>query len=314
MPARDELPNYYDILGIPEYASALKIKEAYVALDQKCRYEWDADDPTDNCREEMGAIEEAYLVLSDAAKRRQYDELRLTDQATIHALKAKAAFQMPTDFRAREAIYRQGLEHLRNGRNADAAVCLRKVMQHEKNNPFLLKLTAKAYLAAGQSRLATQVIEKVIELEPDDWDGYLMLGKLREQQKKLLAARRCFRLAYRLNSRNPLVVAEFERGSLVLEKIVIGLRSALRHLAPDPNARSLRLSDGLIRGEMLATLKANRKVRCFFAGFLPDQHARSFRLEDGLITRRMVARAAAVAREKLTPRPSRYTFRYTGVA
>jgi tetratricopeptide (TPR) repeat protein len=185
------------------------------------------------------------------------------------------------------------------------------VIRYEKNNPFLLKLMAKAYQNAGEPGFSVQAIEQAIELEPDDWETHIMHGMLQEQKKKLGSARRSFRLAYRLNPTNPAVIIQFDRGSLVLEKVVLRLKAGLRHVKPDAAAKSFHLSGGPIVKEMLMTWRLDTKLRHFFADCLPDPHARSFRLEDGLITRDLVVRLVEATGEKLKPKPNRFTFRFT---
>jgi len=66
--------DYYKILGVGESGSAKEIKDAY----RKLAFEHHPDRNKDNpdAAEKMKAINEAYAVLSDSAKRRQYDALR----------------------------------------------------------------------------------------------------------------------------------------------------------------------------------------------------------------------------------------------
>ncbi len=69
--------NYYDILGISKSASAEEIKRAY----RKKAHEHHPDKDSGNA-EKFKEINEAYQVLSDSAKRQQYDQYGQTfDQA-----------------------------------------------------------------------------------------------------------------------------------------------------------------------------------------------------------------------------------------
>jgi len=64
---------YYQQLNVPPEASAQEIKEAYRRLAFEYHPDRNADDSS--AAEKMKAINEAYAVLSNAEKRRQYDAL-----------------------------------------------------------------------------------------------------------------------------------------------------------------------------------------------------------------------------------------------
>ena len=67
MPGKD----YYSILGVPKSASAGEIKKAYRKLALKYHPDHNKDDKTAETR--FKEISEAYAVLSDSEKRKQYD-------------------------------------------------------------------------------------------------------------------------------------------------------------------------------------------------------------------------------------------------
>lgn len=66
--------DYYDILGVDEDASSSEIKKAYRSLARKHHPDRNPDDA--NAEERFKEIQEAYSVLSDDEKRRQYDQRR----------------------------------------------------------------------------------------------------------------------------------------------------------------------------------------------------------------------------------------------
>jgi DnaJ-class molecular chaperone len=71
-----EQRDYYDILGVDGNASQPQIKEAYRRLALQYHPDRNKEDPA--AAERMKEINEAYAVISDPSKRRQYDSLRQT--------------------------------------------------------------------------------------------------------------------------------------------------------------------------------------------------------------------------------------------
>ncbi len=66
--------DYYQILGIEKDAEQKRVKEAYRHLAFKYHPDRNQGDP--KASEEMKSVNEAYAVLSDPSKRREYDTLR----------------------------------------------------------------------------------------------------------------------------------------------------------------------------------------------------------------------------------------------
>ncbi|EHH60129.1 Tumorous imaginal discs protein Tid56-like protein [Macaca fascicularis] len=63
--------DYYQILGVPRNASQKEIKKAYYQLAKKYHPDTNQDDP--KAKEKFSQLAEAYEVLSDEVKRKQYD-------------------------------------------------------------------------------------------------------------------------------------------------------------------------------------------------------------------------------------------------
>jgi len=74
--------DYYQILGVKQVADSKQIKEAYRNLAFK--YHPDRNKGNPEASEEMKSINEAYAVLSDPAKRREYDTLRQQFGSSAH--------------------------------------------------------------------------------------------------------------------------------------------------------------------------------------------------------------------------------------
>lgn len=66
--------DYYKVLGVDQTADTRQIKEAYRKMAFKFHPDRNKDNPA--AAEQMKAVNEAYAVLSDAAKRRRYDQMR----------------------------------------------------------------------------------------------------------------------------------------------------------------------------------------------------------------------------------------------
>ncbi len=74
------MKNYYQILEIQYNASFEQIKKAYYRLAKK--YHPDTNDGSNLYRDKLLEIQEAYDVLSDEGKRKQYDSTLPVNQVT----------------------------------------------------------------------------------------------------------------------------------------------------------------------------------------------------------------------------------------
>src|SRR4029077_7841096 len=66
--------DYYSVLGVPASAAQDEIKKAYRKLAAKHHPDKNPNDP--KAAERFKEISEAYQVLGDADKRKQYDQMR----------------------------------------------------------------------------------------------------------------------------------------------------------------------------------------------------------------------------------------------
>lgn len=80
--ARATAKDYYRVLNVPETAGADEIKKAYRKLAK--RYHPDANPDDVGAADRFKEVGEAYAVLSDPEKRRQYDEMRRYGAFSAH--------------------------------------------------------------------------------------------------------------------------------------------------------------------------------------------------------------------------------------
>jgi len=66
----DELPNYYDVIGVSKDATPEEIKKKFRELAKKTH----PDKTKDDSEEEMAELNKAYEVLSDKERREKYDK------------------------------------------------------------------------------------------------------------------------------------------------------------------------------------------------------------------------------------------------
>ena len=71
----DDLPNYYEILGIPRDATQGEIKKKFRELAKKTH----PDKTKEDSEEEMVELNKAYEVLSDEVSRKKYDRYLKVD-------------------------------------------------------------------------------------------------------------------------------------------------------------------------------------------------------------------------------------------
>ena len=275
------IPNHYDTLAVPEYASATAIKEAYQNQYRRLKTLLKESSTVFGIEAEIGELTEAYETLSDPITRPFYD---CQIQNTRSSFTEKSGWTTFDGFAIRpvnelspsEQKYHQGLAFLQADQPERALPCFHKLLKFEQNNPLLLELVGRAYSMTGATTFAVRTMTHAIKIDPDNHRLYFLLGKFFEADKQLGQARKFYKKAYYMNPTDPQAREQYFRGSLVLESV----------------------GSVIFRG-----------VRCF----LPARNMRTFRLEDGLITRDMLRLFKHWLIHLPKPKPASFSFRYTGL-
>ena len=100
--------DYYKLLGVSKEADVAEIKKNYRKLSRQCHPDLNPDNP--EAEEKFKKISEAYSVLSNNEKRRQYDDMRTSGAPP-------PGFHHPGGFPGFESIFEQffGARHPRPG-------------------------------------------------------------------------------------------------------------------------------------------------------------------------------------------------------
>lgn len=106
-----EVKTHYDVLEISQSASLLDVKKAYRRLALK--HHPDRNNGTAESTEKFKEISEAYSILSDASKRRDYDLLLRSPPSTHVSVPSSSAYSSPVGRRTTDA-FRQFDDLFRN--------------------------------------------------------------------------------------------------------------------------------------------------------------------------------------------------------
>ncbi|MBI4727439.1 DnaJ domain-containing protein [candidate division TA06 bacterium] len=183
------IKNYYEILGIAEYASQKEIKKAYLQLAQK--YHPDKSpfngNNADTALGKFVAINEAYHVLSDENKRKEYNE----------KLSAKAGGREHTiNVTQAEMLYNYGLQALKAGKNEKAVEYFQTAIKLNPREPKYYTHLALSVIKTGHHfDKAVEACKKAIDLEIYNAEHYVALGLVHKHYQKFVEAEKHFKEA-----------------------------------------------------------------------------------------------------------------------
>lgn len=139
------MTDYYEVLEVSRKASAETIKGAYRALSKK--YHPDVNN-TQQAVAKMQQVNEAYSVLSDEAKRKEYDA-----KLTVPTATAAKAYSAPCANKAASSAYAAYCNYARQARNAQAQA---KSNTQQSTGSFNSAQTSRQRYGTAQNGYARQ--------------------------------------------------------------------------------------------------------------------------------------------------------------
>jgi len=230
------MATHYEVLGVPETASADEIKRRYRELARR----WHPDVArTPDAAERFKTINEAYRVLSNPTSRAQYDaELKL--QAARRAETRRSA----TDPTASRTTERPRARPSATGRPRDAAGARRP--DSAETSTLISRLLRDAELAMQRLRLyeAERLCRAVLQLDRRNATAHEILGDICSIRGRTDAALSHYTIAVQLDPRNTRLKIKFERTAAAQSRFAQGASSHIRRAAA-PAAQAMALMFGL---------------------------------------------------------------------
>ena len=162
--------SYYTILGVPKNATSKQIRERFLQLARDRHPDRFADEEKEDAEFAFQQITQAYNILHDPTRRRQYDE----DQD----LSSKSPQQDVTAQAAR-VYMRRGIEAFKKKRYQEAATNLEQATQDDGKDPQAWFYLAQVY--AQRTSLLSRALAaaaKACELDPANPEYLKKAGEL----------------------------------------------------------------------------------------------------------------------------------------
>ncbi|MBC1193956.1 DnaJ domain-containing protein [Microcystis aeruginosa BLCCF158] len=194
------MKNYYEILQIPRNASNNQIKVAFRRLARQYHPDYNPNDP--GAVTKFREIEQAYRVLSDKEKRKEYDRSLSPEISTFN--------------RSAEDFYQQGWRYAQE-KNYQLAVAF--YQQAIAINPQFWQAylqRAEVYYHNQQDRQVLSDCRQVLQLKPDCSQAYYYLGLSRQRLGYTQSSLEAYGKAIAIDQNNPQFY--YQRG-LALEEL-----------------------------------------------------------------------------------------------
>ncbi len=181
------MPNFYELLGVSETASASEVRQAYLRLARD-RHPDRFVEPAQKKQAEAAFQEltTAFNTLNNPSARQEYDQARQRPQPRPPAEIASDAHE-------------RGREQLAAGQLEDALQLFRTAVHHAPEEPsYQLALGQALARDPRLAREAVQVLEQVARLRPRDAAAHAELAVVLARQGMRLRAQKALETAQRL--------------------------------------------------------------------------------------------------------------------
>jgi curved DNA-binding protein CbpA len=195
--------DYYQVLQVWPTASDDAIKKAYFNMAKLYHPDVVAQGGERQDGIDFKLINEAYAVLSDPTRRREFDEsLKSQSGAGENAGTVREA-----DKRSAQLAYEQARTAMRHNRYDKGVVLLKSAIKYDPNNPAYQSWYGFA-LGALKTRLheARDACKKALEMEFYNADYHANLGYVYHQAGLTSTAKECFNEALKWDPEHPLAL------------------------------------------------------------------------------------------------------------
>ena len=204
--ARQDFVDYYQVLRIWPTASEDAIKKAYFNLAKLCHPDvvgkGGAESDTTRGGVDFKMVNEAYSVLSDPVKRREYDEV-----FKLHAPRERRSFAKEADRRSAQLAFDQARTAMKHNRYDKAVVLLKSAIKYDPSNAAYHSWYGFS-LGALNTRLheARDACKKAVEMEFYSADYHANLGFVYYQAGLSSTACESFAEALKWDPEHPLAL------------------------------------------------------------------------------------------------------------
>ena len=234
---RQEFIDYYQVLRIWPTASEDAVKKAYFNLAKLFHPDVVGRGNAEGSNTESGVdfklVNEAYAVLSDPVKRREYDEL-----FKQHGPRERRSTAKEADKRSAQLAFEQARTAMKHNRYDKAVVLLKSAIKYDASNAAYHSWYGFS-LAALNTRLheARDACKKAVEMEFYNADFHANLGFVYHQAGLTSTAHESFVEALKWDSEHPLALKYLKAGSRgvgVFKGLISAFGGKGRDRAPKP--------------------------------------------------------------------------------